>query len=309
MRNPLIDSIYAISKAGYSINKEEKASRITLEQPYANQKLTSLASFLLSQYHPVSVTCTNPLKKRLCIGMSGGLDSYCAFIKAAQSSFYEEVTLLFHNYGQPFYKEEESVVTEIRGAIAGATNPFKADTDRLAYLKGPKINWVTVHTNLVPQGQDISDFENYIVPARNLVIAAECSNYGNTVWIVANRRSNEGVGTRDKTSRFYNSASDIFSEFYGFQVTVESPFFTQSKLQMVQNHLAEGWSKDALVATFSCYAKPDPTSDIKACGKCGACWKKWRLLEELGIEYKFRSHPKDGPEADKFRDAEARKRG
>lgn len=306
-RNSLLQSVINISKAGYV---ETDAPRIKVDMPYANQKLVALGTYLLSQDKPRGVTHNNPLKKKLCIGFSGGMDSYCAFIKAAQSSFWEEVVLMFMNYGQPYYYEEENVVTEIRGALAGATNAFSSDMARIKSLSGPKISFATEIEHLVPQGKDISDFSTYIVPARNLVIAVAAAQYANTVWIVANKRSNESIGTRDKTTKFYHLASSLLSDYYGNEVTVESSAFSMTKMQMVEHHLAEGWSKEALAATYSCYAKPDfYAKEAKHCGNCTACFKRYRVLEAIGVESHFRIHPKDSPKWERFSTIEAAKRG
>lgn len=307
-KNPLLESVINISHAGYL---ETKETRVQVHLPYANQKLVLLGTYLLSQNGHKGVTCVNHLRKKLVIGFSGGMDSYCAFIKAAQSSFWEEITLVFIRYGQPFYQYEENVVTKIRGALGGASNEFSSDMDRVKKLNGPKISFVTELADLVPRGQDISDFSNYIVPARNLVIAVTCAQYGNTVWIVANKRSDESVGTRDKTSKFYSLASSILTDYYGYQVTVESSAFSLSKIQMVENHLAEGWSKEALAATYSCYATPDYADALAPvhCGNCSACFKRYRILEAIGVERNFKMHPKDSPKWETFSQIETAKRG
>jgi 7-cyano-7-deazaguanine synthase in queuosine biosynthesis len=135
-------------------------------------------------------------------------------------------------------------------------------------------------------------WKNYIFPARNLVLAAIGSQYSDTVWIVANKRSDESVGTPDKTSRFFRETTDLLSDFYGRLILVKSPLLNQSKLEAVQDYLKKGGSVQALKATFSCYS-PTP-GENEHCGKCLACYKRYKLFQALNVEVNFHTFPPDG---------------
>lgn len=306
--NPLIQTCVNISKAGYSNSH-------SINTPYFSDKVMALGKYLLGH----TLGPTDPpsrSQKRLVICFGSGIDSYCALFKALENPDWKSITLLHVNYGQPYFREEREVFEILKRAKwiaqpsigeSTTTSPMIEDFKKVS--RSHSLEYCYRAVDLVPCNQEGMDWENYIIPARNLVVASEASELGDTIWIIANKRSDESVGAKDKTSKFYNLTSQVFSEFYGRRITVESPVLHLSKLQMVQEHLSKGYNVDALKETFSCYsARPDHQSESH-CGTCYACFKRWKLFQDLNVEHCFRAHPKDGPNYLKYREAEKKKRG
>lgn len=328
--NPLVESCKAISKAGYS-------GETDIEQAYLNPRLLRLGTFLLNNS---KLSSTFRLKEQrrgssVCICMGGGIDSYIAIHEAFTQS-YEKVVLLHVDYSQPYNTLESQVFNLIsRAAQLSDSAPrkwFDSDFDRMRSKFG-KLN-VSIKQVVFPliDKETKLDFswENYIVPARNLLLAALASEHADDIWIVANKRADETVGTPDKTSRFYMEASETFSEFYGRQVRVFSPFFKVSKLQAVTDWISQGGDPRILKITHSCYADPATlTWDILGarfeqytpeslevsseknpathCGECYACYKRYKLFQSLNIVHFFRTHPQDGKNWHQYARAEQNK--
>lgn len=307
--NPLIEQCAEISFAGYNPDGTEGFAN-GKDIHYGSRKLYNLGNFLLNK----KVVYKNPksVRNSLVICFGGGIDSYCALFRALENPKWHDITLLHVDYGQPYYHEEHKVFGTILDAWNGSVkeHPFQKDVEAERFTRRfETLSFVAETKRLVPQGIENMDWENYIIPARNLVLSAMATEYGNVIWIVANRRSDESVGARDKTSKFYRMSTEVFSDFYQRPILVESPVLHLSKLEMVREHLAKGYSVESLKQTFSCYsARPEEISETH-CGVCLACWKRWKLFQDLNISHNFRIHPKDGPNFDKYQDHERRKRG
>lgn len=306
--NPLVDTCLAISKAGYSDTHQ-------IEVGYYSDKLLALGKYLLGR----TLTPTHPPsrhQRRLVICFGCGIDSYCALFKALESSEWQSICLLHMNYGQPYFQEERQVFDKIiKDRSIGRSlahpnpilSPMAMDFERI--MDEYKLEFAYRTEDLVPCNKEGMDWENYIIPVRNLVIAADASELGDVIWIVANRRQDESVGAKDKTSKFYNLTSQICTEFYGRKIVVESPVLHLSKLQMVEEHLKKGYNVQSLIETFSCYnPRPDQISETH-CGQCYACYKRYKLFQALNVEHRFRAHPADGPNYAKYQAAEIKKRG
>lgn len=311
--NPLVDTCLKISQAGYSLDP-------VVDGQYHNSDLLKLGTFLLNNsnlkiasghvlYLHSSKEAQRPktYDKEVAIAFGGGIDSYCAIWYALLEGF--TVKLIHINYGQPYYYQERDVFKYLRRAALrdekfSYSKAFFADFARVQNMvANGRISFFEQKQIFVPKGARGLDWENYIIPARNLVLAAIASNYARRVWIVATKRSNEEVGTPDKTSRFYHDSSKTFSEFYGQSVTVESPFFHLSKSDVVSHYLNSGGRVEALLDTFSCYS---PVNNLH-CGTCYACWKRYKLFASLGVKHEFVTHPLDGPNNMAFQAKEAAK--
>lgn len=302
--NPLVETCLNISKAGYSDSHK-------IEVGYYSDKLLALGKYLLGR----TLTPTYPpsrSRKRLVICFGAGIDSYCALFRALENPEWESICLLHMNYGQPYFKEERAVFNRLIQQRNNARSDYPVQQEGADFKRAAdnyNLEFAYRTEDLVPCNKEGMDWENYIIPARNLVIAADASELGDVIWIVANHRTDESVGARDKTSKFYSLTSQICSEFYGRKIVVESPVLHLSKLQMVQEHLAKGYNVQSLLQTFSCYnPRPDRTSETH-CGVCYACFKRYKLFQALNVEHVFRSHPADGPNWLKYQEAENKKRG
>ena len=289
--NPLVDMCEQLTKACYAQDPELLATK------YHNPHFVSLARWLGREYRLERATTSDPRDGKLCICFGAGIDSYCALVHALEQDF--DVVLFWMDYGQPYAEHEHCVFHQVRNKVGA----FHQDLKRFPAFE--RLEWASSTAHLIPRDIKGMDWENYIVPARNLFLAARGSQYGEEVWIVANKRSDESVGAKDKTSRFYNQSSVLFSEFYGTRIRVRSPFLGQSKLEMVQEYLKKGGSLDALKGTFSCYSPVEGDH----CGICYACFKRYKLFQDLNVEYNFHYPPHDGPNWHNYILQEQKKRG
>jgi 7-cyano-7-deazaguanine synthase in queuosine biosynthesis len=296
LRNILIESCIELIEAGY-----EEREKVRL--PYLNKRFLSLGNFLLSRaelgkkFHMKFTGIANRPRDQksvaLCFG--GGIDSYLAFFRAVQK--YEEVHLVHVDYGQKFADHERNVLRKLRngGWEAGeksllSPTPFRDDikkhvpekTQLVFHEEGVRIAHIS--------GKDLA-FSQYIVPARNLLLAAVASQYSHRVWIASSRDDEEG----DTTSHFFLECGKLFTEYTGHKVWVESPIANISKLDLVREYLQNGGSEDALRETFSCYA-PLFSPGIKPshCGECLACVERYLLFQDLNLEFSFAINPVDG---------------
>lgn len=279
MSNPLIESCLAISRAGY----EEGATPI-VKVPYYHDTLDRLGTYLLSTEKKLKrVRClpSSELKPDddLAIMFGGGIDSFCALHKVLSEGLPKgRITVIHVDYGQPYRNAERMVFWKLVNLLEKV---WRSDVRQLA---------LTV--NLIPEEHRKADlsWENYIIPARNLVLAAVGAEYASRVWIIANSRQDETVGARDKTKRFFRLASDIFSEFYGSRRVVESPFINKSKVEAVKEYINNGGSWDSLSRTFSCYHPVDGMH----CGVCYACYKRYKLFQAFNEPHDFDTPPWEG---------------
>jgi 7-cyano-7-deazaguanine synthase in queuosine biosynthesis len=308
--NPLVQSCLEISRAGY-----EKRNHV--EFRYDNPRLVSLGNFLLNNSNlkhtfRLQEKRHDPNVVAICFG--GGIDSYTAMFHALAKG--RRVELIWASYGQKCWLNESEVFNALATNLAVGSSfkgvPFRADFETLQGSYGVDVK-EALHchfeeVSILPVDSKLKPaWEDYIIPARNLVLAAVASNYASEIWIVANRRNDETVGTPDKTTRFYRESSALFTEFYGQKTIVTSPFLHLSKLEATRAYLAGGGSMEALKATFSCYTPA--TTEPYACGRCYACYKRYQLFQALNVEYNFAEHPKDDPKRPKYEAQEKAKRG
>lgn len=308
--NPLIESCRMISKAGYE-HKDH------LPVAWNSRELLALGTYLLNESnlgHRFHLTIPRRTIGRsqdasVAIGFGGGIDSYLAILYALQNGLHPIVVHV--NYGQPYYHQEKTVFHNLiaawdgRGLQYTEVKLFRDEFDRISkYNLGAE--WNHQEISLIPHDFDKStmSWANYIVPARNLVLAAMCSEYSDTVWIVANRRRDETVGTPDKTTKFYKETSSIFTSFYGRKILVQSPFIQFSKKEVVNDFLAKGGNIDALKCTFSCYSP----ANGQHCGTCYACYKRFQLFQFFNTEYSFAVHPQQGSHFYEYQRQEQQKR-
>jgi 7-cyano-7-deazaguanine synthase in queuosine biosynthesis len=300
VNNPLVESCLELSRAGYE-------HRDDVSLAWENSRFISLGNYLLNHSQLGRTFRLKPRrrydKNRLAICFGAGIDSYIALFQALKDK--RDVVLVWVDYGQPYARHERHVFRNLIGVGPGG---FYRDAKTLLDRYGVHIQKDTRFEEpdkiplLRPDETEGLDWQHYIIPARNLVLAAIASQYADQVWIVSNKRSVESVGTPDKTSRFYTEASDLFSQFYGRRVIVTTPFKQKSKLQAVQDYLEAGGCVQALRETFSCYTPP--TSDELAqkclppttgCGACLACAKRHLLFQGLNKETAFANPPWEGP--------------
>jgi 7-cyano-7-deazaguanine synthase in queuosine biosynthesis len=302
MQNPLLESCMEITRAGY--RKEDNCSFV-----YKNTRLISLGNYLLDNSGLGRIFHLKDTSDRSGIALmfGGGIDSYIAMWLALYEG--NKVHVVHVDYGQPYSTHEVDVCKQVR---AGYVQPLRtlihdlADTQSVEFAKDGNtlhdMHDIDIDTNLqftsywvelLTEHTKIDGWEHYIIPARNLVLAAIGAEFADTIYIVANKRSDENVGTPDKTSRFYRETSDLLSDFYGRRIRVMSPFLDRTKAEAVRYYLMKGGNLEALKGTFSCYT-PNVDSPIH-CGTCYACYKRYKLFQALNTHFEFASPPWTGP--------------
>lgn len=307
----LVDLCALISRAGYS-------GDVLIDSRLRSDTLLKLGTFLLNgdPESPMRLNWLPRTHDSVAIAFGGGIDSYVAYLYAAAQ--FKHVHLIHVNYGHPYSHMERNVLDDMDLALRNARSQsnyspyprvdfFRKDIEKIAEFNNPAIFFHPRTHSIVPDKRDMDwGWKDYIVPARNLMLASIASQYADRVWIIANKRSDETVGARDKTTKFYQQASAGFSQYYGKSVRVESPFLHLSKLEMVKMAIEKFDCLESLKNTTSCYT---PTLAGKQCGWCYSCFKRHNLFQALNVEYEFARHPADGPHWHEFQEAEKKKRG
>lgn len=124
--------------------------------------------------------------------------------------------------------------------------------------------------------------ENAIIPYRNLIMAAQATTYGNTIWMagLADDRAS------DKSEASFKKMSEILTELNpkGEEVKVLSPFWNLTKAGIINWYLRcfPQTGPRKLRETTSCY-----DHDKHYCGRCPSCFRKWVALFVNGIKLEF----------------------
>jgi len=117
--------------------------------------------------------------------------------------------------------------------------------------------------------------ENAFIKNRNLHLAAIGSNFGDEIIIVGVKGDNVG----DKSPDAFQSFSRTLSLINNSDILVMSPFWRDSKTNIIKWYINKGYPLEWLKTSISCY---DP--GLTACGKCPSCFRKWIALEDAGVE-------------------------
>ena len=135
--------------------------------------------------------------------------------------------------------------------------------------------------------------ENKILPARNLVLVALASYYGNTILL----GSTAGDTTRDKDATFLFQTTQLLDHILGHDpdkalpfhargLSVVAPALHLTKTQLVARYLATGGDPSVLINSRSCYS-----SDEHECGVCRSCVRKFVALKLNGLSPTFQHSP------------------
>lgn len=290
--NNLIRSCEGITKAGYRL-----VNVPILERPgfYDVPEIWELGSYLLNYNQPEEVNykfnlaapkggtsnieekyARNDKTYKLAIMWGVGIDSTSAIFRALDTFDSSEIICIWVEYEQPYSEKEASAFDQIKRSLPNDINTLKVASSCKAFPEDE-----------TPWG--------YIVPARNLFLAAIGSYFSNEIWIVATKRVEAALGAADKTNRFFENSSAIFSEYYGESVKVTSPFYDVTKPQVVK-YVRDNWPQevDTLKLTNTCY---NPEKEF--CGVCKSCYKRWIAMTLNGIKEDYLVEP---PETDVFWD-------
>lgn len=195
------------------------------------------------------------LKQRNVICYGAGTDSTIA------AYLTEDPLLLWCNYGQEYAHKEEKVCEHM----------VKQGFDLIKL----KIN------TIVPQG--------YIFPARNLLLSAYATLYGNNITIAGTWRGEGAQSANDKCPYFYENVSRLFTRFYQDKVTVDSPFSNDTRTDTFRKLIklkGINIATKIIQKTSTCYS---PKHNF--CGECNSCYKRYIAEKLVGIEQKYKINP------------------
>lgn len=135
---------------------------------------------------------------------------------------------------------------------------------------------------------------NKILPARNLILVAGATYYGNNILL----GSTAGDTTKDKDEEFLSLTSKLLGHILVGDVEKTLPWFEDgclvtaparhlTKAQLVKEYLRHGGDPIALVEDArSCYHGGETE-----CGICRSCVRKYVALKLNGIEGRFECEP------------------
>ena len=139
--------------------------------------------------------------------------------------------------------------------------------------------------------------DNLYIPYRNLLFAMVAARYGDKIWMGGIK----GDFSPDKSPEAFALFTRTLQESCGPNERIEfvdSPFWDMDKVS-VAKRLVELEGLDVLKATLGCY---HPTYEHRHCGRCLACFRRYCLFDELGIEEDFGSDPLASPAAEAYRE-------
>lgn len=131
-----------------------------------------------------------------------------------------------------------------------------------------------------------------IIPLRNLFLLGVAAQFGNEIALAATA----GDRVRDKSRAFAAQASSmiayLMSDYWAEtprQYKVVLPVKHLTKRQLIQAYVERGGDPEELAArSFSCY---QPTRELRECGQCKPCFRKWVAFRLNGIEIEPDSRP------------------
>lgn len=200
-------------------------------------------------------------KPRRILAYSGGLDSYLV------ARLWPCEVLVFCSLGQRYAIREIQAINDL---AANAPPHGELIFDHSLQL-GP---W--------------ERFSDSIIPLRNLLIAAACTRYGDT--IVTGTLA--GEINHDKTPDFFRAAAEVMTICYrpsywceGREIRFDNPASGLTKAGLIRLATERGIDPRDWSHTVSCY------SPHGFCGRCGSCFKRWVAHEVNGIREDYHTPP------------------
>jgi 7-cyano-7-deazaguanine synthase len=186
---------------------------------------------------------------------SGGMDSYIAW------HYLGKPKCVYFKIGHRYMRNELEQVAKLRKMDKELEIEFD-DTFNLTWWEEP----------------------DAYIPARNLLLITGATRYSdNIVLVVQKGETNLG----DRSKEFFSNTEKTLSEMLGRKITIETPFWEMTKVDMVKWYLEQGLPAENLLVTTSCY-----TGREIACGKCSACVRRAIALELNGLSEPYEVDPK-----------------
>lgn len=199
--------------------------------------------------------------------LSGGLDSYIAYYYAKEQGY--DVLPIVVDLGHPYHHKELEAIKR-----------FEFESE---------VRYITCDI-LKPRWNNLPTKEDWIIPARNLLLATIGAVYADRIWICAlEGELHRQVYNADKTPEFYLMASGILTFVCGMKrekTIVETPFEHMTKADVIRWALDYGLVVDKLKNTNTCY-------DERAhnCGQCSTCFKRNVAMTLNGITEDYETNP------------------
>ncbi len=197
--------------------------------------------------------------------MSGGMDSALATSWAQRN--YDEVVILFFDWGQKSVKEEWASAHKICEKLG-------IPVENVERIKVPIHRWDK--SSLTNGDPETVDNDNFMVPERNLMFISLAASYaranGGGDLIVGFNQDDGGYDTDEKfvadiNEFFKQGTEDLKGEsgyLSGTVINLVAPIIAKNKPQIREELKAQGLFE----LTYSCYAANGP------CGRCRACQKR-----------------------------------
>lgn len=218
---------------------------------------------------------------------SGGMDSYIAYwyLRREMKIPNEDILLLYVPLGHKYQNEELDVVRKSYRLF-----PF-----------GTALHIESSILNLGPKEEPSA-----YIPLRNSFLAHAASFYGDNIWLIS-QKGETNLG--DRSIRGFKLMGETLTHLYddGRTVTVDSPFWTMTKVDMVRWYKEAGLNVEKLKETHACYnpqyvfpastweERCDPSWTMKTetvpCGTCSACFRRWMAMSLNDISEDYEVNP------------------
>lgn len=222
-------------------------------------------------------------KQKAVVLFSGGVDSTTCLALAIERFGKDNVVPLSIQYGQKHSKELEAAIAILEYyGMEGKT----MDVAKLFAFSNCSL--LVQSSEDIPQGsykeqQDIEGkgivstyvpFRNglFLSAAASLALSLDCG------YIYYGAHSDDAAGNAypDCTEQFYKSMGDAIFEGSGKECSLEAPFITSNKADIVKEGLRLSVPYHL---TWSCYEGGD-----KPCGHCGTCIDRAKAFHANGVE-------------------------
>jgi len=181
-------------------------------------------------------------KARAILCLSGGLDSYVAWLKLGKP-------LCIHFTGHSRYSKRELLAVERLAA---------RHSDMQYLVTG--LYWM-------------SKFEqdDAWIPARNWIFVSVASYFADVVYLPCQRGERD---IEDRSDEFFELMSRELSKQHRRQILVDPVFRDETKQDLVKWYLDNGYPLANLRLTYSCFS-----GNERRCGRCPACFRLAVSLE------------------------------
>lgn len=219
---------------------------------------------------------------RALVLTSGGVDSTTCLAMAVEKYGCENVVALSVSYGQKHSKEIEASKKiadyyNVEHIYLNLAEIFKFSDCSLLEHSDKEIPHESYNDQIkVTDGKPVSTY----VPFRNglfLASAASIALSKNCQIIYYGAHSDDAAGSAypDCSEAFNNAMNTAIFEGSGKQLTIEAPFVSWTKKEVVKKGLE---LKVPYELTWSCYEGND-----KPCGTCGTCIDRLAAFEANGV--------------------------